>query len=276
MSQRKAGTKPETKRSLSIVVPTYNETDNIRELAARLGKATEAAGIDAELLIVDDESPGSEETAKIVKELAGSSMPVRIHCRKSSEGRGLSSAVLLGFRMASHSTLLCMDADLQHEPESVPAVAAPVLDGEAEFSVGSRHTAGGGTGFDWALSRVIMSKVATMLAWPVASASDPMSGFFCVTKEVLKRGEPNINPIGFKIGLEIMARCRCKPVKDVPIIFQPRAAGESKMSGKQIYQYVQQLFSLYEERVHDHLALVFVAFLFHVLVFIYMTYELLS
>lgn len=265
MSQRRAGNKPQKTRSLSIIVPTYNEVDNIRELAARLAKATEAAGLEAELLIVDDESPGSEETAKIVDELAGKAMPIRIHCRKRSEGRGLSSAVLLGFRMAAHSSLMCMDADLQHEPESVPAVAAPVLDGEAEFSVGSRHTAGGGTGFDWALHRVIMSKVATMLAWPVASASDPMSGFFCVTKEVLARGEHKINPIGFKIGLEIMARCRCNPVKDVPITFQPRAAGESKMSGKQIYQYLQQLFSLYEERAREHLVLVAMTFLIFVL-----------
>merc|ERR1719198_2582178 len=115
-----------------------------------------------------------------------------------------------------------MDADLQHEPESVPAVARPVLEGKAEFSVGSRHTEGGGFGFEWSLFRQILSSGATMLSWGVAYSTDPMSGFFCVTKEVLQRADGRINAKGFKIGLEIMARCRCNPVADVGITFQER------------------------------------------------------
>merc|ERR1719183_1080411 len=136
--------------------------------------------------------------------------------------------------------MLCMDADLQHEPESVPAVAAPVLDGSAEFSVGSRYVKGGGLGFEWNFIRRFLSWGATLLAWPIAGSTDPMSGFFCTSKEILKRAK-NINPIGFKIGLEIMARGRCSPVQDVAITFQSRAAGESKLSGKQMTLYVQQL-----------------------------------
>eukprot|EP00051_Salpingoeca_urceolata_P008266 m.104712 g.104712 ORF g.104712 m.104712 type:complete len:167 (+) comp15660_c0_seq2:269-769(+) len=141
-----------------------------------------------------------------------------------------------------------MDADLQHEPESVPAVAIPVLSGEAEFSVGSRHVGDGGLGFEWSLLRRLISAGATLLAAPLTSSTDPMSGFFCTTKKVLSRGRKQCNPIGFKIGLEIMARCKCNPVKDVGITFQERAAGESKLTMTQNVQYLQQLAALFWAR----------------------------
>lgn len=230
---------------LSVIVPTYNETENIRPLTERLTKSMKDAGLKLEMLIVDDESTGSAETEKIVKALQGEGHPVKIHCRKKSEGRGLSSAVLLGFKLAAYQTIMCMDADLQHEPESVPAVAAPVLEGTAEFTVGSRLVEGGGLGFEWSVIRQLISKVATLLAWFVASSTDPMSGFFCTRKEILARGVDTINPIGFKIGLEIMARCRCSPVVDVAITFQERLAGESKLEAKTMIRYVEQLAHLY-------------------------------
>mmetsp|Transcript_10461 Transcript_10461/g.23751 ORF Transcript_10461/g.23751 Transcript_10461/m.23751 type:complete len:279 (-) Transcript_10461:124-960(-) len=235
-------------KQLSVVVPTYNETENIRPLCERLFAAMKAANLTAELLFVDDESVGSDETAKIVGELSKEGYQVRIHCRKKVEGRGLSSAVLLGFEKATYEVMLCMDADLQHEPESVPDVAGPVLRSEAEFAVGSRHVDGGGLGFEWSILRQIVSQGATLLAFPVAACSDPMSGFFCTKKEVLKRGQGRLNPIGFKIGLEIMVRCRCKPIQDVGITFQERAAGESKLSASQYSLYLRQLASLYWDR----------------------------
>jgi len=184
-------------KELSVIVPTYDEYENIRELCTRLFKAIEKAGLKAELLVVDDESKGTEQTVDIVNELK-KSYPIRIHCRRKAEGRGLSSAVLLGFSKARYNTLLCMDADLQHEPESVPAVAKPVLERKAEFSVGSRNVPGGGVAA-WALHRKIISAGATLLAWPLSGSTDPMSGFFCTTKEVLARGDNRINPIGFKV-----------------------------------------------------------------------------
>jgi len=142
--------------------------------------------------------------------------------------------------------VLCMDADLQHEPESVPAVAAPVLNDGADFSVGSRHVGGGGLGFEWSLIRRVISAGATSLAWPLSGSSDPMSGFFCLSKATLARGATScINTMGFKIGLELMVRCRCQTVVDVPITFRERVAGESKLSMKQNVLYLRQLASLY-------------------------------
>ena len=93
-------------QSLSVIVPAYNETPNIRPLTERLFAATRAAKLDVELLIADDESSGSAATAKEVKALAAEGYPVRLHARKRSEGRGLSSAVLLGFHLARHPVVL--------------------------------------------------------------------------------------------------------------------------------------------------------------------------
>ena len=233
------------KMSLSVIVPTYNEVENIRPLVERLTNSFPTPK-NLEILIMDDESPGSFETAKIVKQLQDDKYPVRIHQRSKKEGRGLSSAVLLGFQLAKHPFLLCMDADLQHEPEAVPAVSAPVLNGEAEFTVGSRYCHSEGFGFEWAIHRRLISLVATFLAVGVSRSSDPMSGFFCTTKSVLARALQNgVNPIGFKIGLEIMARANAHPVRDVPIVFRERLAGESKLTFKQNILYLQQLAGLY-------------------------------
>lgn len=262
--------------AISVIVPTYNETGNVRPLCERLTKALKEADIEADILLVDDESPGSDETASIVKELAGAGHPVRIHCRKKSEGKGLSSAVLLGFKMAVHATLVCMDADLQHEPESVPAIAKPVLEGKAEFVVGSRNVSGGGVGFEWSILRRIISWGATMLAWPVAASTDPMSGFFCTSREVLKRSEERLNPVGFKIGLEIMARCRCKPVVDVAITFQDRNSGESKLDNKQMVLYLQQLSGLYWDKFGMLLVLLFVLAIFFLLYLMQLALKMLA
>ena len=232
--------------ALSVVVPAYDEAPNIRPLTERLFKATRAAAIEVELLIADDESKGSAATAKEVAALAAEGYTVRLHARKRSEGRGLSSAVLLGFGAARSPVVLCMDADLQHEPESVPAVARPVLEGQGDFSIGSRHVGSGGLGFEWSLIRRVISAGATLLARPLTPSTDPMSGFFCISKETLARGEGSgICTMGFKIGLELMVRCRCAKIVDVGITFQERVAGESKLTMKQNIEYLRQLKSLY-------------------------------
>jgi dolichol-phosphate mannosyltransferase len=232
--------------SLSVVVPAYDEAPNIRPLTERLFTATRKAKIDTELLIADDESKGSAETARVVAELATEGYPIRLQARKRSEGRGLSSAVLLGFGAARNPVVLCMDADLQHEPESVPDVAGPVLSGAADFAIGSRHVGDGGLGFEWSIVRRAISAGATMLAYPLTPSTDPMSGFFCLSRQQLSNGEgTGISTMGFKIGLELMVRCGCTRIVDVPITFQERTAGESKLTMKQNIEYLRQLRALY-------------------------------
>lgn len=225
-------------RQLSIIVPTYKEAPNLRPLCEQVFAATAAAGIAAEVIIVDDDSnDGSEE---VVRELAADH-EVRIIVRKGE--RGLSSAVVRGFEDARYDVLLVMDADLSHPPESVPVVAEKVFSGEADFAVGSRYV-GGGEMVNWPLLRRINSWAATMPARVLAPVRDPMAGFFCLRRETWKRAE-KLNPIGYKIGLELMVKCRCRRIAEVPIVFKDRLCGESKLTVRQQLLYLWQVGGLY-------------------------------
>ena len=239
-----------------MIVPCYAEQDNVRELVRRLVGECDAAGITLDCLFVDDESAAGGDGAARARPPKGARGQGAHPPRYKKRGR-LASAVILGFRMAKYDTLLCMDSDLQHEPEAVPSVAAPVLDGEAEYSVGSRFTDGGEIGKDWPAHRRLISWVATLLAQPLARTTDPMSGFFCLRKDVFERGVDSCKVAGFKISLELMARCKPATIKDVGISFKERVAGESKLTVKQNIEYLQQLATLY---VANYLPLLVVLF----------------
>lgn len=248
MAKRASATTPATAATataLSVVVPCYEEALNIRPLCERLFAATRGAGLTADLLLVDDYSgQGSEDTKRVVAELKKEGYDVDVVVRMPADGKGLSSAVVEGLSRARHPTLLVMDADLQHEPESVPDVAGPVLRGEADFSVGSRLVEGGSAETFPPLRRLI-SFVATGLAYPLTPCRDAMSGYFALRKATFEHGRAGLNPMGYKIGLELMVRCRCQRIVEVPIRFQDRAEGESKLSMKQNLYYLRHLAHLY-------------------------------
>lgn len=226
---------------VSIVVPTYREARNIPILTRRVFETLRAADIPAEMIVVDDDS--RDGTREALAELAGD-FPVRLITR--IDERGLSSAVVRGFQEARHDILLCMDADLSHPPEALPRVIAPIADGRAEFCIGSRYTVGGKTREDWGLLRQINSQVATLLARPLTSVKDPMAGFFCLDRATLAKAQAaGLNPIGYKIGLEILIKARCKRVIEVPIEFSDRLHGKSKLTLKQQLEYLRHLWRLY-------------------------------
>ena len=226
---------------VSIVVPTYKEAENIPRLTKQLFAALREADIPAELIIVDDDSRDGTEV--VVGTLAAE-YPIRLIMR--IDERGLSSAVLRGFSEARHDILLCMDADLSHPPRSVPDVIAPIAGKTAEFCIGSRYTAGGSTRNDWGLLRKLNSIGATLLARPLTSASDPMAGFFCLRREVLNHAEQEgLNPIGYKIALEILIKARCTRIAEVPIEFADRLHGKSKLTFRQQLLYLRHLVRLY-------------------------------
>ncbi|HWH83095.1 MAG TPA: glycosyltransferase family 2 protein [Burkholderiaceae bacterium] len=223
--------------SVTVVVPTYQEVQNIPHLVARLAALRSSAGLDLDVLLMDDNSrDGSEE---LVRKMA---LPW-VHLVVRTADRGLSYAVLDGLRRSTRDVLVVMDADLSHPPETIPQMLRALDDG-ADFVVGSRFAQGGSTDDDWGFFRWLNSRVATILAMPLTSLKDPMSGFLALRRETFLAGT-DYNPIGYKIGLELIIKCRCVRVVEVPIHFVDRQFGESKLSLKEQLRYIQHLRRLY-------------------------------
>jgi dolichol-phosphate mannosyltransferase len=145
--------------------------------------------------------------------------------------------------LSTRNTIVVMDADLSHPPEKIPEMLAALDDG-MEVVVGSRFTDGGSTADDWGLLRWLNSRLATLLALPFTSLSDPMSGFFAIRRATFLAGR-DFNPVGYKILLELIIKCRCRRVLDIPIHFDNRRFGESKLSFKEQLKYIQHLRRLY-------------------------------
>eukprot|EP01134_Creolimax_fragrantissima_P006845 CFRG6845T1 len=232
-------TLPAMPHQVSIIVPAFKERENISTLVERVFNATKTAELEAEIVIVDDNS--QDGTVDTVLELQNRGFNVTLAVRKSA--RGLSSAVLRGIHFSQYDTIMCMDADLSHPPEQIGALVAPIHSGHADFTLGSRYIAGGGSD-GWPLLRRITSFGATLLAAPLVRVRDPMSGFFAMKKDVINIGY-KLNPKGFKIALEIMVKSNPQKIVEVPFVFVDRAKGNSKLSTKTKIIYVQQLLALY-------------------------------
>ncbi len=218
---------------LSIVVPTFNESDNIPALLARLERALGAGGW--EVVFVDDDSP--DGTAARVRALAREDR--RVRCVQRIGRRGLSSACIEGMLATAAPFIAVMDADLQHDESVLPAMLARLRAGEADLVVGSRYAAGGSTG-DWDAGRARLSRLATRASRLVTRAelSDPMSGFFMLRREVLEASVRRLSAIGFKILLDLLASApRGLRVVEVPYVFRTRSAGESKLDGMVVWEY---------------------------------------
>jgi len=226
--------------SVSIVVPTFREAEPLPTLIDRVAELRRSAGLDLELLIVDDDSQDGTEAL-----IAARSEPwLELLVRR--EDRGLSQAVLFGLARARGQALVVMDADSSHPPEVIPEMLAALRDG-ADFALGSRYVAGGTTAEGWGLFRYLNSKIATYLARPLTSVTDPMSGFFALPRSVFARAE-SPSPLGYKIGLELIVRCRCRNVREIPIHFSNREHGESKLTVHQQLLYLRHLARLYRFR----------------------------
>ncbi len=223
---------------LSIVVPTYNEAGSVPILADRLHAALGARPW--ELIIVDDGSP--DGTADIAAGLAPR-IPVRVVRRAGKAG--LASAVVAGFEASSGDVLLVMDADLSHPPEVVPALADAIANG-ADLAVGSRYVSGGGV-MDWPLKRRVVSRIACLMGNALVPVRDATSGFFALRRPVIDG--VRLNPIGFKIGFEVIARGHYKRVVEVPYTFRDRELGSSKFGRREIVQYVVQLGQVARDKV---------------------------
>jgi dolichol-phosphate mannosyltransferase len=224
---------------ISLVVPTFKERKNIERLVERAGAALAAAGEPFELIIVDDDSP--DGTGDEVRRLQTSRPWLQLLVRKNE--RDLSTAVIAGWRVATGDVLGCMDADLQHPPEVLGAMIARLKQTQADIVVGSRHVTGGGVS-NWSLARRFVSWTATLMATFILPGTlgkvlDPMSGFFLLRRRVVDRVA--LNPIGYKILLEVLARGDYDRVEEVPFVFEERVEGGSKMDSKTVLYYLVHL-----------------------------------
>jgi len=223
--------------TLTIVIPTYNERDNIKPLVERLHKAL--SGRKYEILFIDDNS--RDGTAAAASALAPA-YPVRIIVR--TDERGLASAVVHGFKNSTGDVIAVMDADLQHPPEVIAGLLDSIESG-ADLAIGSRDVKGGGCE-GWSLTRRIISKGAIFLSHfllpRTRGINDPMSGLFMLRRPVIEGAD--LKPTGYKILLEILIAGHFDKVTEVPYGFKVREKGESKLSSKTQIDYLKHLYSL--------------------------------
>lgn len=224
---------------LTIVVPTYNEADNVRPLVAKLTAAL--ADIPHEIIFVDDNSP--DGTAEVVRALGRENPSVR--CIRRIGRRGLSSACVEGMLAGHGEVVAVIDGDLQHDETVLPKLFELVSSGQADLAVGSRYV-DGGSAEAFSDIRSKGSRLATSLARRILKINfnDPMSGFFATRRSVVEAAAPRLSGEGFKILLDIAASHPTPlRVTEVPFIFGTRLHGTSKMDNRVVADFLGLLIS---------------------------------
>jgi dolichol-phosphate mannosyltransferase len=229
--------------AVTLVVPTFNESGNVRELLRRITDSVPAR-LPCEVVFVDD---STDDTPQVIAEAAQDCpFPVSVLHRAEPAG-GLGGAVVEGLRAATSDWVVVMDGDLQHPPSLVPELVATGERTGAELVVASRYIAGGSRAGLAGGYRIAVSRGATWLAkslFPRAlrGISDPMSGFFAVRRGAVAADV--LQPLGYKILLELAVRCRPRRVAEVPFVFQDRFAGESKSTAREGLRFLRHLAGL--------------------------------
>jgi dolichol-phosphate mannosyltransferase len=222
---------------LTLVIPTFNERDNIAPLVAAVGTAL--AGVEWEILFVDDNSrDGTPDEIRRV-----SHEDPRVRCIRRLSRKGLASACMDGMFNSEAPYLAVMDADLQHDENILPAMLDALRNDDADIAIGTRYAGAGSTG---ALSgsRVRISRFATWLANLVLpiKISDPMSGFFMLNREIFEQAKSKLSGKGFKILLDFLTSAPGEiRVQEFPYTMRSRALGESKLSPVVVWEYFMLL-----------------------------------
>jgi dolichol-phosphate mannosyltransferase len=239
--------------SLSVIVPCYNERDNISPMVAALDKAL--AEVAWEVVFVDDNSP--DGTANAAREIARHDPRVRVIRRVGR--RGLSSAVIEGALSSSADYVAVIDGDMQHDETRIPLMLQACLEG-ADLAIGSRHVAGGDSAGLSSPFREKLSAAGIALARRLTGAeiNDPMSGFFLLQRDLFERLASRLNGQGFKILLDLVLAAPQKlKIAEIPYRFRPRAAGESKLDALVMAQFAGMLI---DKALHGTVPLRFINF----------------
>ena len=228
--------------TFSLIVPTYNESKNLSKLVEVLTQLLNNSWHgNYELIIVDDDSP--DLTWQVGLDLMPNYPQLRVMRRQGE--KGLSTAVIRGWQAAQGEILGVIDGDLQHPPETLLEMLGEIEKG-ADLAVASRHVEGGGVS-DWGFIRRILSRGAQMLGLiilpnVIGRVSDPMSGYFIVRRRAI--ANCLMNPLGYKILIEVLGRGDVGLVAEVGYVFQERQEGESKVTWRQYVDYILHLLRL--------------------------------
>ncbi|EKD75670.1 MAG: Glycosyltransferase involved in cell wall biogenesis [uncultured bacterium] len=227
-------------RAFSIIIPTYLEEKNIPLIMKKISEVDFNKRI-FEVIIVDDNSP--DNTKNMMNELQAQFSYLKFIIRTGS--KSLSHAVIEGIDAAKNELLIVMDADLSHPPEKIPEMLILLERDDIDMVIGSRYVAGGCLK-NLGKHHKIISYFAIGLSKMVLpiKVKDPLSGFMGIRKTVYDRGK-KLNPIGWKIGLEIMIKCGCKNIIEVPIEFSGRQQGRSKLNIKVCFDYLCHIIKLF-------------------------------
>ena len=218
---------------LAVVVPCFNERNNVAALVGKLDAALR--GIAWEIIVVDDDSP--DGTAAVARDIATADS--RVRCIQRIGRRGLSTAVIEGMLATGAPYLAVIDGDLQHDEQLLPEMLKALKAEKLDIAVGSRYVSGGGIG-SWDRGRAAMSGFATRVASLVMrqTLSDPMSGFFMITRPAFERTVRRLSGHGFKILLDLFASTP-QPFRfrEMPYTFRDRQHGESKLDSLVVWEY---------------------------------------
>ena len=219
---------------LAVIVPTFNEKDNVVELISRLEATLQ--GVDWEVIFVDDDSP--DGTSEVVRNISQSKPNVR--CIHRIGRRGLSRAVVEGMLASSAPYLAVIDADMQHDETLLPKMLEKARKENLDIVIGSRYCSGGSIG-EWDTTRAAMSKFATRLSRLIVKQplTDPMSGFFVIQRKSFLSAVRRLSGEGYKILLDLFASSPKEPrFAELPYKFRPRNAGESKLDSAVLWEYL--------------------------------------
>ncbi|MGW3631308.1 glycosyltransferase [Streptomyces sp. NPDC005122] len=229
--------------AVTIVVPTFNEAGNVPELLRRITESVPAR-LPCEVVFVDDSTDDTPEV--IARSARDCPFPVTVLHRDRPTG-GLGGAVVEGLRAATSDWIVVMDGDLQHPPSLVPELVGSGERSGAGLVVASRYIKGGSRaglagGYRIAVSRGATWLTKTLFPRRLHGISDPMSGFFAIRRSVVTADI--LQPLGYKILLELAVRSRPRQVTEVPFVFQDRFAGESKSTAREGFRFLRHLAGL--------------------------------
>ena len=232
------------KTQVSILIPTYNESQNIIGFLKSISKNL-PKNLTTEAIVIDDNSPDGTGTMvddyiKNVKKIAGYTVDI-IH-RKAKFG--LSSAILNGIQHANGDTIIVMDGDFSHPPNVIPKMIDSLKKSHYDIVVASRYIKGGAIQ-GWSLKRKIISKIATKIAKKGLGVeqNDPMSGFFAFKKNLVDGLK--FDGIGYKMLLELLVKTKGVNVTEIPYTFTDRQFGSSKLGAQTIIDYIRSVWKLY-------------------------------